>query len=590
MVSGKKGVSNGNWAPYLGKYDLSVRFEIMDRKYKGENMQQRKTYLKRSISVVVSVVLLFVSVIASTESVNAASKFKVTVTKKTIYIGQTTKLKANRNVKWSVSNRKTAKLTKAKKRSVTVKGLKAGTVYVKARSGKKIKKIKITVRSRVPKKINLKTTKEVLGIGEDCTVWVDSVTPSYASSDVEFSSSDPSVVSVSSVGYVGGLKPGTATITAVSKKDRRKKAMVTITVVDARAGTLTVDIDMTNAEKYPAGKTLKAWFQVPVSDENQRITQLDKIKHEAKAATLEEFVTDSSGAKAYYIEWGPDVAPEDRVATLSFSVYRRAVIHKEDLRSREKGVINENDEELKKWLRPTTYSGSLKDGIVKETADSIVAEAKAETVYDKAHAIYLWITENITRDKTMPDRELGDVVKILSSKEKIAGSCIDINSIFVSLCNAEGIPARESFGYKIYEDPAKLGQNCRAEFYLPGYGWVEVDPAMPLGKIMYNEDEYRGANVTKEKAAEWEAIKETYWISGSPDWICQNHGRDLTFEEPAGMNAAPGYMVNEDGSLNHFMFPHGEYDGQYIPGWGNYASEFRYVYTFEPESPFDCGC
>ena len=541
-------------------------------------MQQSKSVFMRSISIALTLMFLLVSILACTESVSAASKLKVSVTKKTIFVGQTVQLKANKNVKWSISNKKIGKLTKVKKKSVTVKGLKAGNVYVKVKSGKEVKKIKITVRSYVPKSIKLATSKEVLGKGQYCTVSVKSVTPSYASADVEFSTSDDSVATVNNVGFVQGLKPGKATITATSIKDSSIKDSIDITVVDARAGTLSVEIDMTDAEKYPAGKAVKAWFEVPVTDENQSIRN---VNHEAKSATFEGIVKDSSGAQAYYVEWGPDVAPKDRVATLSFHVYRKEVWHR-DLRSREKGKVNTKDKDLMMWLRQTEYSGSLTDGIVKETADKIVSDAKAKTVYDKAHAIYLWVCENITCDKTMPNRELGDVVTILSSEEKKAGSCIDINSIFVSLCNAEGIPARESFGYKIYEDPAKLGQNCRAEFYLPGYGWVEVDPAMPLGRVM---------NGVEDKGTpEWEDVKEIYWTSGSPDWICQNHGRDLTFESPAEMNAAPGYMVNPDGKLNHFMFPHGEYDGQYIPGWGSYPSEFKYQYKFEAEDPLECGC
>ena len=373
------------------------------------------------------------------------------------------------------------------------------------------------------------------------------------------------------------MSPGTATITATYKKDKSVKASVDITVAAAKAGVLTVTINMTDAEKYPPGKPVKAWFQVPASDKNQNISN---IKHEAKSADIEKIIKDSSGAEAYFVEWGPDALPEERVATLSFHIYRRAVVNGKDLRSMEKGSVNTGNPELKQWLMPTKYSGSLTEGVVKKTADK--ATAGAETVYDKAYAIYSWVCDNITRDKSNPDRELGDVVTILSSDKKIAGSCIDINSIFVAMCNAEGIPARESFGYKIFEDRSKLGQNCRAEFFLPGYGWVEVDPAMPLGKVM-NGTAVKGGDA-------WESIKETYWTSGSPDWICQNHGRDLTFKSPGEMHAAPGYMVNDDGKLNHFMFPHGEYDGQYIPGYGNYASEFKYEYKFTEENPLDCGC
>ncbi len=552
-------------------------------------MLQNKSNAMRAISIAITVLFVFVSVFACTESVDAATGLKVTASKRYIFIGQTIKFKANKNVKWSVSNKKIAKLTNVKKRTATVKGLRAGTVYVKAKYGRTIRKVKIVVRSRVPKKITLKTTKRVLGLAESCTVSVGSVSPYYASKDVVYSSSDKSVAVVNPVGLVTGIGEGDVTITATSTKNKSIKGQVSIKVVAAKAGILTAAIDMTDETKYPAGKAVKAWFQVPVSDNNQRVAILD---HEAASATVEKIIKDSSGDEAYFIEWDENAAPEDRTATISFEVYRREVVNGADLRSREKGTVD--PVEFSEWLKPTTLSGLQTDGYVESLADRIVADANAETVYDKAHSIYLWICDNITRDKSRPNRELGDVAFILTG-DKVAGSCIDINSIFVSLCNAEGIPARESFGYKIYEgssdaEKTKLGQNCRAEFYLPGYGWVEVDPAMPLGKIMYHEDEYRGADATEDKAAEWEAYKETYWNYGSVDWICQSHGRDVTFEAPGEMNAAPGYMVNEDGTLNHFMFPHGEFDGQYIPGYGNYASEFKYVYTFTEEDVFDCGC
>lgn len=545
-------------------------------------MLQSKSKTTRLISVAIAMVVMAASLLASTESVSAASKLKVTAAKKTIYVGQTVKIKANKKVKWSVSKKKTAKLTKVKKKSVVVKGLKPGTVYVKAKKGKKTKKIKIVVKAAetaAAMGMRIVCDKEYIGVGESCSVATIGNDTPVPAEDVTLSSSDESVAVVYSTGLVTGVKPGTATITATLKKDKSVSASVDITVVAAKAGVLKVTIDMSDAEKYPAGKPVKAWFQVPESDNNQSITNVD---YKAQYATCEGLIRDSSGARAYYIEWGPDVAPENRTATLSFHIYRRAVLNSASLKSKESGSVNAGDHELQKWLGQTAMSGSLTDGVVKETADMIVRDAGAVTVYDKAHAIYSWICENITRDKTMPDRELGDVVKILSSEEKKAGSCIDINSIFVALCNAEGIPARESFGYKIYEDPSKLGQNCRAEFYLPGYDWVEVDPAMPLGRVM------NGA--VSKGSSNWESVKETYWTSGSADWICQNHGRDLTFEEPGQLNAAPGYMINADGTLNHFMFPHGEYDGQYVPGYGNYASEFKYVYEFKEEDPLDCGC
>ena len=536
----------------------------------------------RIISVAIAIVFLLVSIAIDTENVQAAAKLKIDSTSKAVYVGKTVKLKANTNVKWKLQkNKGIAKLISVKKKTVKVKGLKTGTVYIVAKSGNQTRKTKIVVVKRgAPLKINLSTSKETIGIGESCVVSVKSITPAGTSNKVTFSSSDTSVALAYGSGLVIGNKVGKVIITAKSKADSNVTASVELNVVDAKAGILTASIDMSDTSRYPAGKAVKAWFPVPVSDYNQSISA---VKYEAPKATRAEIKNSSSGDEAFYVEWGPDVIPADRKATLSFHVYRREVVHSKDLRSREKGKVD--TEKYAEYLRQTQYSGSLTDGIVKETADKIVADAKAKTVYDKAHAIYLWICENITRDKSLANRELGDVVAVLSG-QRDAGSCIDINSIFVALCNAEGIPARDSFGYKINSDQTKLGPNCRAEFYLPGHGWVEVDPAMPLGVIMYKEDQYRGENAPK--ADEWEVIKETYWTTGSASWICQNHGRDITFDPP--QSAAPDYMVNPDRTLNHFMFPYGEYDGKYIKSWGDYNKTFSYEYSFEEEDPLDCGC
>jgi transglutaminase-like putative cysteine protease len=77
----------------------------------------------------------------------------------------------------------------------------------------------------------------------------------------------------------------------------------------------------------------------------------------------------------------------------------------------------------------------------------------------------------------------------------LGGKCADINALFVGLCRAVGVPARDvygirlvpsAFGYKeLSGNPASLkgAQHCRAEVYLQAHGWVAMDPA-DVAKVM----------------------------------------------------------------------------------------------------------
>lgn len=542
-------------------------------------MLQNRSKATRFLSVAIAVIFLLVSILACTEPVNAVSKLKITASKKTIYVGQTLKVKANKNVKWSVSNKKIARLTGTKKKQVTVKALKKGTVYVKAKAGKKTVKVKLTIKAKSavkgPTKINILATRDTIGIGENCSVFVDSVVPESESRDVIFSSSNEKVAVISSSGLVTGISKGEATLTATSKVNKNTKASVNIRVVPTKAGTVTLNIDMSDEERYPAGEKAKVWVPIPVTDDNQSITT---IRYDKDIASIRN---NSAGEKQLYIEWGEDVAPADRKTSLSYHIYRKAIVRDEDLRSKEKGSVNRA--QFAEELKETRWSGNLTSGIVKETADKIVRDAHATTVYDKAHAIYDWMCDNLVRtdDKTVI---FGDVASILKG-ERNAGSCMDMNSVFVALCRAEGIPARDPFGLRFTTG----GPNCRAEFYLPGYGWVPADPALAI-------KQGRGLDAPPKHDHDrtWENIKDNYWGSAEENWICLTNARDVTLDPPQSV-VTETYKevlnpVNSQGvsTLNLFMFPYGEYGDQYIPCQD--TANFKYKYSFEEEDPLDCGC
>jgi transglutaminase-like putative cysteine protease len=134
------------------------------------------------------------------------------------------------------------------------------------------------------------------------------------------------------------------------------------------------------------------------------------------------------------------------------------------------------------YLRPTQNMPI--DGIVAETARKIV---QGKTFHDdKARSIYEWVVDNTFREPKTRGCGLGNIKSMLESGD-MGGKCADINSLFVGLARAAGIPARERYGVRVAESAqfkclGKAGdiskaQHCRAEYFSPRHGWVPVDPA-----------------------------------------------------------------------------------------------------------------
>src|SRR5271155_1557186 len=93
--------------------------------------------------------------------------------------------------------------------------------------------------------------------------------------------------------------------------------------------------------------------------------------------------------------------------------------------------------ELAEYLHPT--SSSPTEGIVLSKAREIVDVRTAPL--DKARAIYDWIVDNTFRRAETRGCGLGNVAFMLRSGD-MGGKCADINSLYVGLARAAGLPAR----------------------------------------------------------------------------------------------------------------------------------------------------
>lgn len=217
----------------------------------------------------------------------------------------------------------------------------------------------------------------------------------------------------------------------------------------------------------------------------------------------------------------------------------------------EAGLDNPGD--LRKWIRPTELMPT--DGIVRHTARQITEGARTDL--EKVQRIYDWIIVSTYREPKVRGCGVGDIKAMLETGN-LGGKCGDINALFVGLCRAAGVPARDAygirlapsaFGYKqLSGNPASLqgAQHCRAEVYLRKHGWVAMDPA-DVGKVMRQETEAWIKDPDHPLVA---PVRKGLFGGWEGNWMAYNFAHDV---------ALPGSSM---GKLGFLMYPQAEVKGE----------------------------
>src|ERR1700730_334898 len=202
-----------------------------------------------------------------------------------------------------------------------------------------------------------------------------------------------------------------------------------------------------------------------------------------------------------------------------------------------------SQEELAEYIKPT--ASSPKTGVVLAKAREIVGARTAPL--DKARAIYDWIVDNTFRRAETRGCGLGNIAFMLETGD-LGGKCADINSLYVGLARAAGLPARDFFGVRVADSNVtkSLGksgditraQHCRAEVFIEGKGWLPVDPA-DVRKVVLEEE----LAVDSEKVR---ALRERLFGNWEMNWLGFNYARDFML---------PG---QRDGPIGFLMYPYAE--------------------------------
>jgi transglutaminase-like putative cysteine protease len=205
--------------------------------------------------------------------------------------------------------------------------------------------------------------------------------------------------------------------------------------------------------------------------------------------------------------------------------------------------------DLRRWTEPSELITT--DGIVRKVANQIVAGARTDR--EKVQRIYDWVVVSTYREPKVRGCGVGDIKTMLET-ENLSGKCADINALFVGLCRASGVPARDIYGVRLVPsafgyrelggNPASLkgAQHCRAEVYLKAHGWVAMDPA-DVTKVMRQETSEWIKDVGHPIVV---PVRKALFGSWEGNWMGYNSASDV---------ALPGAKQKK---LAFFMYPQAE--------------------------------
>jgi len=265
-------------------------------------------------------------------------------------------------------------------------------------------------------------------------------------------------------------------------------------------------------------REIKIWVPYPAENEFQKVTPLDLTSPSPHSITSDRIYNNKM---LYYIIRRPK--SRELQVKQSYKASRFEFVR--DLKNGGIKKENEGHASIKKYLKANKFISITPE--TRKIAKEISGAAK--TTVEKARSLYRYIWENYTYDKTVPGWGSGDVNRFCLLKK---GNCTDFHTLFISVANAMGIPAKFVIGFSL---PKKNSggtdsYHCWLEFYDPDTGWVPLDIAeawKDRSKFNYN----------------FGAVDENR--------IEFTHGRDITLS-PAQNN----------GSLNYFIYPYVEVDGK----------------------------
>lgn len=235
--------------------------------------------------------------------------------------------------------------------------------------------------------------------------------------------------------------------------------------------------------------------------------------------------------EVFYCEWPDSGDARLQLTTLVTTADRHFDVTK-------RTVAPEREDILRRNLQASQMIPN--EGLAFQLGERILGRIKDPVA--QAKAIYEWVVDNTIYDPSLPGSGTGDVRRQLIQGQ-YGGRSADINGVFVSICRAIGIPARCVYGMRtgssrlfrslgLTSDDATRGHHVRAEFYVPGYGWIPVDPSDVRRAI--------SMEVLSDRDSKLISLKKILFGVWEMNWIAFNLGTDVVLP---GKNASIPFLL-----------------------------------------------
>lgn len=216
----------------------------------------------------------------------------------------------------------------------------------------------------------------------------------------------------------------------------------------------------------------EVWIPVPIDAPGQRI---ESLKVEPEGAEL--LADDTGQTKIARLIAGREV--QDAKLSVSYTVHcERPDFDKTALAQLEPGPYDTTGPDYSLYTTPQSRL-ECDDPRIAEVAKGFTSEANP---YRRAWAIYSYVIDRCSYSDT-PGRGA------LPMLQSAIGCCADYSNLFVTLCRATGIPARECSGFTVKGTGT---WHSWAEFYIPQVGWIPCDPQAGDGPLESRQAAFAG--------------------------------------------------------------------------------------------------